>query len=80
MPWPEVDALLLAVKAACEVQPLTVATHEKAVEVAKRFQLSFYDAHIVASALIAGAPLLLTEDMHAGLLIEALVLQNPFKE
>lgn len=80
MPWQEIDALLLAVKAACEVQPLTVASHEKAVALAKRFQLSFYDAHIVASALIAGAKLLLTEDMHAGLLIEELVLQNPFKE
>ena len=30
MPWHEVDALLLAVKAACEVLPLTVASHEKA--------------------------------------------------
>jgi predicted nucleic acid-binding protein len=79
MPWQEVDALLLAVKAACDVVPLTVASHEKAVELAKRFQLSFYDAHIVACALISGAPLLLTEDMHAGLLIDGLALQNPFK-
>jgi predicted nucleic acid-binding protein len=80
MPWQEVDAVLLAVKAACDIQPLTVATHEKAVEITKRFKLSFYDAHIVASAIIAGAKLLLTEDMHTGLLIEELVLQNPFKE
>ena len=58
---------------------LTVATHEKAVELAKRFQLSFYDAHIVACALISGAPVLLTEDMHTGLLMDGLVLQNPFK-
>ena len=49
MPWTEIDALLLAVKTACEVVPLTVASHEKAVEVAKRLQLSMYDAHIVAS-------------------------------
>ena len=54
MPWPEVDALLLAVKAACEVLPLTVASHELATEVAKRYQLSFYDANIVASALLSG--------------------------
>ena len=80
MPWQEIDALLLAVKAACDVVPLTVASLEKAVELAKRFQLSFYDAHIVACALTSGAPNLLTEDMHPGLLIDALVLQNPFKE
>lgn len=80
MPWAEIDALLLAVKAACKVVPLTMASHEKAVELAKRYQLSFYDANIVASAIIAGAPALLTEDMHNGLLIDGLTLQNPFKE
>ncbi|OIP15875.1 MAG: VapC toxin family PIN domain ribonuclease [Comamonadaceae bacterium CG2_30_59_20] len=80
MPWPEIDALLLAVKTACEVLPLTVASHEKAVELAKRFQLSFYDANIVACALLSGAPVLLTEDMHSGLLIDGLVIQNPFKK
>lgn len=79
MPWQEVDALLLAVKAACDVLPLTVASHEKAVELAKRFQLSFYDANIVASALISGALVLLSEDMHSGMLIDGLVIQNPFK-
>lgn len=78
MPWEEVDALLLAVKAACDVQPLTVQSHEKAVELAKRFKLSLYDANIVASALISGAQLLLSEDMHSGLLIDGLLVQNPF--
>lgn len=80
MPWQEVDALLLAVKAACEVLPLTVGSHEKAVELAKRFQLSFYDANIVACALLSGAPVLLSEDMHSGLLVDGLLIQNPFKE
>ena len=78
MPWEEVDALLLAVKAACDVQPLTIESHEKAVELAKRFKLSLYDANIVASALISGAQLLLSEDMHSGLLIDGLLIQNPF--
>jgi predicted nucleic acid-binding protein len=80
MPWHEIDALLLAVKAACEVLPLTVGSHEKAVEMAKRYQLSFYDANIVACAVISGASVLLTEDVHTGLLIEGLTLQNPFKK
>jgi len=44
MPWPEIDAVLLAVKTACNVVPLTVASHEKAIEIAKRYRLSFYDA------------------------------------
>ncbi len=80
MPWQEVDALLLAIKAACEVVSVTVVSHEKAVELAKRFQLSFYDANIVASAILACAPVLLSEDMHSGMLVDGLVIQNPFKE
>ena len=79
MPWPEIDDLLMAVKAACEVIPLTVASHEKAVALAKRYQFSFYDANIVACALVSGAPLLLTEDMQHGLQIDGLVVKNPFK-
>ncbi len=78
MPWQEVDEVLLAVKAACVVLPLTVETHEKAVEISKRFQLSFYDANIVASAIASGASTLLSEDMQGGLLIDGLRIQNPF--
>lgn len=78
MPWLEIDALLLAVKAACEVMPLTLASHEKAIELTKRYQLSFYDANIVASALTSGASVLFSEDMHSGLSIDKLVIQNPF--
>jgi len=78
MPWPEVDALLMAVKAACEVMPLTLASHDKAIELAKRFQLSFYDANIVASALLSGATVLLSEDMHSGMRIDGLFIENPF--
>lgn len=78
MPWTEIDALLLAAKTACEVVPLTVASHEKAVEVAKRLQLSMYDAHIVATALSSGVEVLFTEDMQSGMRIDGLTLQNPF--
>ena len=78
MPWEEIDPLLLAVKNACEIIPLTIASHEKAVELSKRFQLSFFDANIVATALLSGAEVLFSEDMHCGLLIDRLRIQNPF--
>lgn len=80
MPWEEVEPLLLAVKAACDVVPLTLASHEKAVEVAKRFQLSWYDASMVAAAILCGATLLLSEDMQSGMRIDGLLVQNPFTE
>ena len=80
MSWQEVDEVLLALKATCSVLPLTLATHEMAVQLAKRFKLSFYDANIVASAVSSGASTLLSEDMQSGLLIDGLSIQNPFRK
>jgi predicted nucleic acid-binding protein len=80
MSWQEVDEVLLALKAACDVLPLTLATHEMAVQLVKRFKLSFYDAHIVASAVSSGASTLLSEDIQSGLLIDGLSIQNPFRK
>jgi predicted nucleic acid-binding protein len=78
MSWEEIEMLLMAVKSACNTLPLTVASHEKAVEVARRFRLSIDDANIVASALLSGAGVLLSEDMQNGMNIENLTIQNPF--
>jgi len=78
MPWPETQALLDAVKATCTVVPLTVETHAKAVHIAQRHRLSFYDAHIVSAALASGAHTLMSEDMHDGFSLEGMRIQNPF--
>lgn len=78
MNWEEIDAVLLAVKSACDVVPLTLESHEKAVQIAKRYPLSFYDAHICAAAILSGAKLLLSEDMQDGMKIDAIVVKNPF--
>jgi len=46
---------------------------------AKRFQFSVYDANIVASALMSGAEVLLSEDMQSGMLVDGLLIRNPFQ-
>lgn len=71
--------MLDAVKATCTVVPLTVETHAKAVHIAQRYQLSFYDAHIVSAALASGVHTLMSEDMHHGLSLEGMRIQNPFR-
>lgn len=78
MPWSEITDLLQAVQATCRTVPLTVETHAHAVRVAQQHQLSFYDAHIVAAAIASGATTLMSEDMHAGLTVQGLRIQNPF--
>lgn len=78
MDWVEIEAVLEAIKANLEVVPLTENTHAQAVQICKRYQLSFYDAHICAAAIVAGTKTLLSEDMQDGLVIDDLAINNPF--
>ncbi|MFA6061859.1 MAG: PIN domain-containing protein [Gallionella sp.] len=78
MPWSEIETLLAAVKSACKVVPLTIATHETAVKISQRYDISFYDANICAAAILSGVKILISEDMQHGLNIEGLIIQNPF--
>jgi len=80
MSWPEIREVLAQVRAVCPVEPMSVDTHERAVQVAERYGLSFYDALIVAAALLAGCATLYSEDMQDGQVIERqLTIHNPFK-
>lgn len=63
-----------------ELQPLTVDTHERAVEIGERYGLSIHDSLIVAAALLADCKTLYSEDMQHGQVIErVLTIRNPFK-
>ena len=78
MTWEEIDAVLETLKSTCEVLPVTLASHEKAVGLAKRFQISLYDANIVATAILCGADTLFSEDMQNGMSMESVTVVNPF--
>ena len=79
MDWAEVDEVLAVVRAACRIEPMTEATFDLGRQLAERYQLRVYDAMIVASALLAEADTLYSEDMHDGLLVEGrLRIRNPF--
>ena len=80
MSWGETGEFLELLRSFCKVAPLTVAMHDRTRQLAERYQLSFYDACIVAAALIEGCQMLYTEDLHSGLMIEkTLTIQNPFQ-
>jgi predicted nucleic acid-binding protein len=78
MTWKDVDSVFQTLKSTCEVFPVTLASHEKAVGLAKRFQISLYDANIVATAILCGADTLLSEDMQNGMSMESVIVVNPF--
>lgn len=78
MTWEDIDAVLETLKSTCEVLPVTLASHEKAVGLVKRFQISLYDANIVATAILCGADTLFSEDMQNGMSMESVIVVNPF--
>jgi predicted nucleic acid-binding protein len=77
-PWPEVHALLATIRASTLVLPVTVDTHARAVAYAERYKLQYFDALHIASAVMGNCTVLLTEDMHDGLVIDGLTVRNPF--
>lgn len=81
MSWEETGTFLAGIRALCEVDPLTTATHDVGRALAARHGFSVYDAMIVAAALIAGCETLLSEDMADGMLVEdQLRIVNPFAQ
>jgi predicted nucleic acid-binding protein len=81
MSWPQIHEVLQTVRAVCTVKPISIETHDLAVSLAERYGFPFYDALIVASALLAGCTRLYSEDMqHQQVIEQQLVIFNPFLE
>jgi len=63
----------------CLVVELTKQVLLLASQLRQRYSLSFWDSTIVAAALSVGVPVLYSEDMQHGLIVEEyLQIQNPF--
>jgi len=77
--WSEIRDVLGPIHAVCEIEPITVEIHNRGIEIAERYGFSFYDATIVASALLAGWDTLYSEDLQDGQVIDnKLTIRNPF--
>lgn len=74
-----VNILLGLFKGLLQVVPVTLETHDLAMQIVVRHRITIWDANIVAAALLAGCDTLWSEDMHNGLLIQnQLTIRNPF--
>lgn len=77
--WDELQQVLDGICSFCDVMDLGRATHQRGLALARRYQLSVYDAMIAAAALEAGCDCLLSEDFQTGLRIDGqLTVANPF--
>jgi predicted nucleic acid-binding protein len=66
MSWNEIRDALSPIRAICQIEPMSIETHDRALEIAERYGFSIYDATIIASALDAGCKTLHSEDFQAG--------------
>lgn len=79
LPFDVVAQAVAEVQEACRVLPVMPETISQALALAKKYQYSYYDCLILASALSAGCNTLFTEDMQHGQVIEnSLTINNPF--
>ncbi|MFQ5627553.1 MAG: PIN domain-containing protein [bacterium] len=61
----------------CEIFT-SIELYHRTLELAERWQYSFYDSLIIAAALKADCKILYTEDMQDGQMIQELKIVNPF--
>ena len=76
--WADTSAGLETAKSLCDVVPLTIAGHERAVEIASLNRIGIFDANIIAAAELSGCNVLYTEDLNHGQKIGRVSIVNPF--
>jgi predicted nucleic acid-binding protein len=78
--WVEIRKGTVAIqKASARMIPLDTALNHAAFDLVGKYNLSFYDALMIAAALEAQSTAFLSEDLQHGLVIDhKLTIQNPF--
>ncbi len=62
-----------------DVQSITVAHVDLALELVRRFQLGYFDASILAAAKLAGCETVYSEDLNDGQDYGGVRVENPFR-
>jgi predicted nucleic acid-binding protein len=76
----EIREVLSTIRTLCEVVPMSLETHDTALDLVERFGFSIYDALIVAAAQLAKCTWLYTEDMQHGQKVGGLTISDPFRK
>lgn len=78
--WIDIDSDLdLLRNSVPAIHAIDYQANRRAVNLADRYQLSFFDSVMIAVALVNGATTLYSEDMQHGMVIdETLTITNPF--
>jgi predicted nucleic acid-binding protein len=77
---PELRHIIDAIFDTCEVTGFSRESAALASELREAFSVSYWDSHIVASAIISGCVSLVSEDLQDGARIRGVVVRNIFKD
>lgn len=78
--WEQVREVLSFLRSLLAVTAVTTETHERALFVAERYGLRFFDSLLLAAALQAKCQLFWSEDLQDGFVVErSLTVRNPFR-
>lgn len=78
-PWPIVHQALGFVCTLFDVEPLTLDTHARGLQISERYGFGVFDSLLLAAALEAGCDTFWTEDLKHHQVIEGrLTIRNPF--
>jgi predicted nucleic acid-binding protein len=81
MDWTEVKQLIQGTTTMCpNPKALVYETYLEGRRISERFGFSIWDGLILASALDAGCPILYTEDLQHGQVVEGVRIENPFRQ
>ncbi len=77
--WEDIQSTLTNVRQLCApVLPITIRSHEAALQIAQRYGYRIYDSLLLAAATEAGCTTLYSEDMQDGQTIGTVTIRNPF--
>ena len=77
--WPRVRLALAAFDEAFQTLPVSIASHERALDIAEVTGITIYDALHLACAEEAGCTTFISEDLNHGQRIGAVAVFNPFR-
>ncbi|MDR1542144.1 MAG: PIN domain-containing protein [Clostridiales bacterium] len=75
---PELRLIIDGMFRLCEVSGFTQSGAALASELRETLSISYWDSHIVASAILAGCGSLISEDFQDGAIIRGMQVKNPF--
>ena len=78
--WKIVEEVLASAMEYCDVAPLTLEGHTRAVVLCRDHVINMYDANIIAAAELTGCDILYSEDLNHRQRIGAVTVCNPFME